>query len=79
VIRSSGQQRVISRALAAPVAELEPVVQKVPVCNIDETRWRQRDAQVVDGGHRPGDRVSHCARAQVESRDAAEYSPRSHG
>jgi transposase len=39
------QQRVISEALAAPVAELEPVVQNAPVCNIDETSWRQRDAQ----------------------------------
>jgi transposase len=39
------QQQVISAALAAPVAELEPVVKKAPVCNIDETSWRQRDAQ----------------------------------
>jgi transposase len=35
------QQQVISQALAAPVAELEPVVQNEPVCNIDETSWRQ--------------------------------------
>jgi transposase len=39
------QQQVISAALAAPVAELEPVVKNAPVCNIDETSWRQRDAQ----------------------------------
>jgi transposase len=39
------QQQVISAALAAPVAGLEPVVKKSPVCNIDETSWRQRDAQ----------------------------------
>jgi transposase len=38
------QQQVISQALAAPVAELEPVVKNEPVCNIDETRWRQRGA-----------------------------------
>jgi transposase len=38
------QQRVISEALAAPVAELKPVVKHAPVCNIDETSWRQRDA-----------------------------------
>jgi len=36
------QQRVISQALAAPVTELEPVVKNEPVCNIDETSWRQR-------------------------------------
>ncbi|HVO68866.1 MAG TPA: hypothetical protein VMT24_02405 [Aggregatilineaceae bacterium] len=30
------QQRVISAALAAPVAALDPVVKKAPVCNIDE-------------------------------------------
>jgi transposase len=35
------QQRVISQALASPVAELEPVVKNEPVCNIDETSWRQ--------------------------------------
>jgi transposase len=35
------QQQVISQALAAPVAELEPVVKNEPVCNIDETGWRQ--------------------------------------
>jgi transposase len=35
------QQQVISQALAAPVAELEPVVKHEPVCNIDETSWRQ--------------------------------------
>ena len=35
------QQQVISQALAAPVAELEPVVKNEPVCNIDETSWRQ--------------------------------------
>ena len=39
------QQQVISAALAAPVAELEPVVKQSPVCNIDETSWRQRDTQ----------------------------------
>jgi transposase len=39
------QQQVISAALAAPVAELEPVVKQAPVCNIDETSWRQRDTQ----------------------------------
>ncbi len=39
------QRQVISAALAAPVAELEPVVKNAPVCNIDETSWRQRDAQ----------------------------------
>ena len=33
------QQQVISAALATPVAELEPV------CNIDETSWRQQGAQ----------------------------------
>ena len=38
------QQQVISQALAAPVAELEPVVKNEPVCNIDETSWRQRGA-----------------------------------
>jgi transposase len=38
------QQQVISQALAAPVAELEPVVKTEPVCNIDETSWRQRGA-----------------------------------
>jgi transposase len=36
------QQQVISQALAAPVAEVEPVVKNEPVCNIDETSWRQR-------------------------------------
>jgi transposase len=35
------QQRVISQALAGPVAELEPVVRNERVCNIDETSWRQ--------------------------------------
>jgi transposase len=35
------QQQVISQALAAPVVELEPVVQTEPICNIDETSWRQ--------------------------------------
>jgi transposase len=35
------QQQVISQALAAPVAELEPVVKNQPMCNIDETSWRQ--------------------------------------
>jgi transposase len=35
------QQQVISQALAAPVAEVEPVVKNEPVCNIDETSWRQ--------------------------------------
>jgi transposase len=35
------QQQVISQALATPVAEWEPVVKKEPVCNIDETSWRQ--------------------------------------
>jgi transposase len=35
------QQQVISQALAAPVAELEPVVKNEPVSNIDETGWRQ--------------------------------------
>jgi transposase len=39
------QQQVISAALAAPVAALEPVVKKAPVCNIDETSWRQVGAQ----------------------------------
>jgi transposase len=39
------QQQVISAGLAAPVAELEPVVKQAPVCNIDETSWQQRDAQ----------------------------------
>lgn len=39
------QQQVISAALAAPVAEVEPVVKNAPVCNIDETSWRQRNAQ----------------------------------
>ena len=38
------QQQVISQALAAPVDELEPVVKNEPVCNIDETSWRQRGA-----------------------------------
>jgi transposase len=33
------QQQVISQALAAPVAELEPVVKDEPACNIDETSW----------------------------------------
>ncbi len=35
------QQRVIRQALAAPAAELEPVVKNEPVCNIDEPGWRQ--------------------------------------
>jgi transposase len=35
------QQLVISQALAAPVADLQPHVQQQPVCNIDETSWRQ--------------------------------------
>jgi transposase len=35
------QQHVISQALAAPVAELEAVVQNEPVCHIDETSGRQ--------------------------------------
>jgi transposase len=35
------QQQMISQALAAPVAELEPVVKNEPACNIDETSWRQ--------------------------------------
>ena len=35
------QQQVISQALAAPVAELEPVVKNAPVCNLEETSWRQ--------------------------------------
>jgi transposase len=35
------QQQAISQALATPVTELEPVVKKGPVCNIDETSWRQ--------------------------------------
>jgi transposase len=39
------QQQVISAALATPVAALEPVVKNAPVCNIDETSWRQWDAQ----------------------------------
>jgi transposase len=39
------QQQVISEALAAPVAELEPGVKNEPVCNIDETGWRQVGAQ----------------------------------
>jgi transposase len=39
------QQQVISSALAAPVAALEPVVKNTPVCNIDETSWRQVGAQ----------------------------------
>jgi transposase len=34
-------QQVISQALAAPVAALEPVVKNASVCNIDETSWRQ--------------------------------------
>ncbi len=38
------QQQSISQALAAPVAELEPVVKNEPLCNIDETSWRQRRA-----------------------------------
>jgi hypothetical protein len=39
------QQQVISAALAAPAAALEPVVKQASVCNMDETSWRQRDAQ----------------------------------
>ncbi|HEX3050124.1 MAG TPA: IS66 family transposase [Aggregatilineaceae bacterium] len=35
------QQQVISQVLAAPVAELDPVVKNESVCNIDETSWRQ--------------------------------------
>jgi transposase len=38
------QQQVISQALTVPVAELDPVVKNEPVCNIDETSWRQRGA-----------------------------------
>jgi transposase len=34
-------QQVISQALASLVAELEPAVKNEPVCNIDETSWRQ--------------------------------------
>jgi transposase len=35
------QQQLISEVLAFSVAELEPVVKNEPVCNIDETSWRQ--------------------------------------
>jgi hypothetical protein len=35
------QQQMISQALAVPVTELEPVLKNEPVCNIDETSWRQ--------------------------------------
>ncbi len=35
------QQRVISQALAQPVAELQGYVQRQPACNVDETSWRQ--------------------------------------
>jgi hypothetical protein len=41
--RQHGGQPAASNqsGLAAPVAELEPVVQNEPVCNIDETSGRQ--------------------------------------
>ena len=34
-------QKVLSEALAGPVAELQPYVQGQPSCNVDETGWRQ--------------------------------------
>jgi transposase len=37
----ANQQRVLSQALAASVAEVEPVVKNEPVCNMGETGWRQ--------------------------------------
>jgi transposase len=39
--RVVNHQQMLSQALAAPVAELEPVVKNEPVCNLDETSWRQ--------------------------------------
>jgi transposase len=36
------QQRAVSEALAAPVAEVPAYVQQPTVCSMDETRWRQR-------------------------------------
>jgi hypothetical protein len=36
------QQQAVSAALAAPVAEVQAYVQQQAVCNMDETRWRQR-------------------------------------
>jgi transposase-like protein len=36
------QQQAVSEALAAPVAEVQAYVQQQAVCNMDETRWRQR-------------------------------------
>jgi transposase len=36
------QQRAVSKALAVPVAEVQAYVQQQAVCNMDETRWRQR-------------------------------------
>jgi transposase len=32
-------QKTISQALAEPVAELQPYVQRQPTCNVDETGW----------------------------------------
>jgi transposase len=34
-------QKTLSRALAEPVAELQPYIQGQPSCNVDETSWRQ--------------------------------------
>jgi transposase len=34
-------QKIISQALADPVAELQPYIQGQPTCNMDETGWRQ--------------------------------------
>jgi transposase len=34
-------QKTISQALAEPVSELQPYVQRQPTCNVDETGWRQ--------------------------------------
>lgn len=36
------QQRAVSEALAGPVAEVQAYVRQQAVCNMDETRWRQR-------------------------------------
>ncbi len=39
------QQQVISQALAQPVDELQRYVQQQPAGNVDETSWRQAEAQ----------------------------------
>jgi transposase len=54
------QQQVISQALAAPVAELEPVVKNEPNCNIDETRGDKGEQPNVPGYGRWSRLSSRC-------------------